>query len=78
MDHDRKHGDQRNAEAQPMATLQLFSTAQAARDYRHEHGSGGWIFTDDEVTVLFPPHMPPAHIFSHPLMKGRSGELIGA
>lgn len=68
-----------------------FPTAQAARDYRHEYGTGGWIFApdglDDEAerhrmpdrhkAILFPPEMSPADIFRHPITHGRSGDLIG-
>jgi hypothetical protein len=61
-------------------TFRTFQSAQAARDYRHEHGTGGWIFvpeTAGEEVVLFPPSMMPAHIFHHPFTRGRSGKLIG-
>jgi len=63
-----------------METLHTFPTALEARKYRHEHGTGGWIFDDDSGAgaVLFPPSMPPAHIFRHPMTRGRSGRLIGA
>ena len=69
-----------------METLLMFATSQQARDYRREHGTGGWIFqpTDTENAhynwhqcVLFPPSMPPAQIFNHPITKGRMGKLIG-
>ena len=60
-------------------TIIEFSNAQDARDYRHTHGTGGWIFVPENgLVVLFPPCMPPAHIFKHPITRGRTGELIGA
>lgn len=68
-----------------METILLFDTAQQARDYRHECGTGGWIFqpTDIQEThyhwhqcVLFPPSMTPAQIFNHPMAKGRTGKLL--
>lgn len=58
-----------------------FNCAQAARDYRHAAGCGGWIFSPEnkaEKTVLFPPGVYPAEIFNHPITKGRAGDLIGA
>jgi hypothetical protein len=63
-----------------MQTLRLFETVQEARDYRHEHGTGGWIFAPEDggETVLFPPDFFPVKIFHHPITRGRSGELIGA
>jgi hypothetical protein len=68
-----------------METIRLFDTAQQAREYRHEHGTGGWIFEPIDVNepqyqwhqaVLFPPHMTPSQIFNHPISKGRTGKLI--
>lgn len=60
--------------------VRTFQTADDARAYRHEHGTGGWIFDDDAGSgaALFPPSMPPAHIFKHPMTRGLSGRLIGA
>ena len=65
--------------ANPIQTFKTFYTAQDARDYRHEHGAGGWIFAPEKggVVVLFPPDMTPSAIFRHPLAKGQSGDLIG-
>jgi len=62
-----------------METLLTFLTAQEAREYRHEHGTGGWIFApeDGSPSVLFPPDMTPTGILRHPMSRGRSGELIG-
>jgi hypothetical protein len=63
-----------------MEILRTFTSAKEAREYRHEHGTGGWIFDDDNGSgaILFPPSMPPSHIFHHPITRGRSGQLIGA
>jgi hypothetical protein len=63
-----------------METLRTFPTAKEAREYRYEHGTGGWIFDDNSGSgaILFPPNMPPLHIFHHPMTRGRSGRLIGA
>jgi hypothetical protein len=64
-----------------------FTNEQTARDYRHEHGTGGWIFVpeNDKPTfypfhdvILFPPEFSPSAIFNHPFTKGRTGKLIGA
>ena len=62
-----------------MRTFRQFATRQEARDYRHEHGTGGWIFAaeHDAVVILFPPDMTPSDIFYHPLAKGMTGDLIG-
>jgi hypothetical protein len=65
---------------QPQQYL-TFTTAQDAREYRHEHGTGGWIFAPDSSAspvVLFPPDMYPTAILHHPFTRGLSGELIGA
>ena len=62
-------------------TLMEFATGQDARDYRHAHGTGGWIFVPDaagEKSVLFPPSVCPSEIFHHPITRGRSGNLVGA
>jgi hypothetical protein len=64
-----------------------FNSLQDARDYRHENGTGGWIFVpeNDNPTfypyhqvILFPPEFSPTGIFNHPFTKGRTGQLIGA
>ena len=62
-----------------MQKLLVFNTLQSARDYRYEHGTGGWIFESDSesYSVLFPPDVCPTAIFNHPITKGRSGNLIG-
>ena len=62
-----------------MQKLLVFNTLQEARDYRHEHGTGGWIFEaeDNLGSVLFPPDVYPFAIFHHPITKGRTGTLIG-
>ena len=63
-------------------TFRTFATADQARTFRHEHGTGGWIFdgtdADAGLVILFPPDMPPARIFRHPFTAGRSGRLIGS
>lgn len=63
-----------------MEKFLTFPSAQAARDYRHEHGTGGWIFAPDAPgeSILFPPHYAPSAIFHHPFTTGKSGTLIGA
>lgn len=62
-----------------MREFREFTTAKEAREYRHAHGTGGWIFQDDASgeSVLFPPCMTPSAIFRHPLTRGKSGNLIG-
>jgi hypothetical protein len=68
-----------------METIRLFDTTQHARDYRHQNGTGGWIFEPTasfnehyhwHQSVLFPPSMTPAQIFNHPMTKGRDGRLL--
>jgi hypothetical protein len=56
-----------------------FTDKQEARDYRRQHGTGGWIFSPDGggPVYLFPPDMPPTAIMNHRLTKGLSGDLIG-
>ncbi len=73
-----------------MNTYMTFPTAAEARTYRHEHGTGGWIFAPDPpqdgrtyshyegAAVLFPPSVMPHAILRHPFTRGRSGRLIGA
>jgi len=60
-------------------TYREFATAQDARSYRHEHGTGGWIFVSDATgrAIIFPPCMPPSAIFLHPMTNGQNGSLIG-
>ena len=62
-----------------MDTIKLFHNRQQARDYRHENGAGGWIFSaeDESLNILFPPDWYPHKIFHHPLTKGKHGELLG-
>ena len=67
-----------------MYTLHYFDNAQDARDYRRDHGTGGWIFEPETINhalgdcvILFPPHMPPAMIFHHHAARG-PGRLIGS
>jgi hypothetical protein len=64
-----------------------FNNLQDALDYRHEHGTGGWIFAPENnkstfypyhEVILFPPEFSPSGIFNHPFTKDRSGKLIGA
>lgn len=63
-----------------MTTFREFPNVLVARAYRHEHGTGGWIFVaaDNGRATLFPPEMPPSAIFRHRLVAGFTGELIGA
>jgi hypothetical protein len=63
-----------------MQTFRTFTTAQEARDYRHEYGTGGWILVPENGSgpvVLFPPDMAPTAILRHPLSRGVTGDLIG-
>lgn len=65
-----------------MSTFYTFGTLQAARDYRHNNGTGGWIFEPTSVKefgyecILFPPEFSPSDIFRHQLTRGMSGNLI--
>jgi len=69
-----------------MLTFRSFDTIQQARDYRYEHGTGGWIFAADNAPanrhytvpaiILFPPEMMPTAILRHPLTRGLSGNLL--
>ena len=61
-----------------MKTLRLFNTPEEARDYRKEHGTGGWIFSNPALTLLFPPEFTQTTIINHPLTKGHDGRLIGS
>jgi len=63
-----------------MKTFRTFTSKQAARDYRHENGTGGWIFAPDDSpeSILFPPDMTPTDIFNHVLTEGKSGDLLGS
>jgi hypothetical protein len=60
--------------------LIVFDALEEAREWRCKRGVGGWIFVfeNEGLAVLFPPHMPPTAIFLHPLTKGHSGRLIGS
>lgn len=62
-----------------MMTLRYFRNAQEARTYRHQYGTGGWIFEpeDGSDSILFPPHMCPTEIFHHKVTRGMGGNLIG-
>ena len=69
-----------------MQTFRTFPTLQDARTYRHENGTGGWIFEPEHdaprpypwhQSILFPPEYTPWDIFRHPFTKGRTGSLIG-
>lgn len=59
-----------------MEKFLTFPNVQAARDYRHENGTGGWIFASEDMIILFPPDYYPMKIFNHPFTKGRTGELL--
>lgn len=61
-----------------MVTFRTFRSKQAVRDYRHENGTGGWIFVPDDgsESILFPPDMAPTAIFNHALTAGKSGDLL--
>jgi len=73
-----------------MESFKTFPAAQDARDYRHEHGTGGWIFEPDppadgvllpapmRASILFPPTYTPSAILFHPFTSGRSGRLLGS
>ena len=68
-----------NREKQNMETFKTFPTSQEARTYRHQYGTGGWIFAPEHgKSILFPPEYYPTMIFHHPFTKGQSGELIGS
>lgn len=62
-----------------MYALRYFPSAQEAKTYRHEHGTGGWIFEPegDGDSILFPPHFSPSMIFKHSATKGKTGYLRG-
>ena len=61
-------------------SIHMFENAVDARTYRHENGTGGWIFDPEHggPTYLFPPGLPPIRIFNHELTHGKTGQLIGA
>lgn len=68
-----------------METYRTFTTLDEARKYRHENGTGGWIFApeNDESKfypfhdcILFPASFTPSQICIHPFTAGRSGKLI--
>lgn len=65
------------APAQPQKLL-YFRGAQAARDYRFTNGTGGIIFTNEEMTILFPPYFTPIDIFNHPATRNRVGTLLSS
>ena len=59
----------------------IFKTVQEARTHRHQHGTGGWIFSPQAEggdVVLFPPEFTPTRCFHHPMITGKSGHLIGS
>jgi hypothetical protein len=62
-----------------MKTFLQFETAQAARDYRHINGTGGWILVCEKTgqATIFPPCMSPTAILNHPMARGITGNLIG-
>lgn len=68
------------ANIEPLEVFRTFRTSDEARQYRATHGAGGWIFEPDDggTCTLFPPSMPPASIFHHPLTAGQSGRLLAA
>ncbi len=69
-----------NDRLEPAAVYRQFLSVSLARAYRHQYGTGGWIFVpadESEMVTLFPPHMPPSDIMAHKLTRGLSGELIG-
>ena len=76
-----------NSRGDGMKQYFTFNSLQDARDYRHENGTGGWIFVPENDNpsfypyhdvILFPPEFTPTGIFNHPFTKGRTGQLIGA
>jgi len=69
-----------------MNTYKTFANETDARMYRHEHGTGGWIFVPENETpkfhpyhevILFPPEFTPSDIFHHPFTTGRTGKIVG-
>lgn len=62
-----------------MMIFRTFPCEEDARDYRHKHGTGGWIFVPDDGSepILFPVDMVPSDIFNHALTKGKGGNLLG-
>lgn len=64
-----------------MNTYHEFNTVTEARSFRHENGTGGWIFAPEDQArkaILFPPHMTPIEIFNHAMTRGQTGRLIGS
>ena len=61
-----------------MKTFRTFKTTQEARDYRHQNGTGGWIFSpiDNSDSILFPPEFTPTAIVNHPTTCGKTGFLF--
>lgn len=65
----------------PTRTYHEFDTLTEARAYRQEHGTGGWIFVEQDhigPAILFPPDMAPIDIFNHAMTRGMTGRLIGS
>lgn len=65
---------------EPFRVYRHFKSKADAMAYRHEHGTGGWIFVPEAEgeTILFPPDMTPTAILRHRLTRGLSGELVGS
>ena len=60
-------------------SLKFFRNSDEAKTYRHQYGTGGWIFSPESGDcILFPPDLTPTNIFNHVATKGRTGELIGS
>lgn len=58
---------------EPHQVIRTFLTVLAAREYRHTHGTGGWIFVPadkSQYVVLFPPGMSRSSIMAHPMCVG--------
>lgn len=66
--------------ATPLYSYRVFAGAKDAREYRHQQGTGGWIFVPDGggECILFPPHLTPADIIRHPLTARKTGALVGS
>lgn len=61
-----------------MKTYRTFDTAEEAKTYRREHGTGGFILVCEktDAAILFPPDMTPTPIMLHPLARGITGTLL--
>ena len=68
-----------------MNTYKTFATKTDARTYRHEHGTGGWIFVPEyqkptfypfHEVILFPPEFSISGVFNHPFTQGRTGKCF--